>query len=83
MPLLLGQLSANLGDGQVHRGEDDARLKGLILADKGMVITPYSGQDSTDQDIKGNIIKRLDRVRIRKKEIADIIRYSGSFLYIF
>jgi len=71
-----------LGDGQIHRGKDNAGLKDLILADKGVVISPDSGQDGTNQDEGGNVMKGRDRVRVREKKAADVVRCPGSFLHI-
>ena len=56
---LLSQLSVNLGDGQVHSGKDNARLKGLVIADEGLVAPPDGG---ADQDGEGILFEDVMRV---------------------
>ena len=72
----------DLGDGQIHRGKDNAGLKDLTLADKGVMISPDSGLDGANQDEDGDVMKGRDRVRVREKEAADVVRCPGSFLHL-
>lgn len=46
------------------------------------MVPPDGCKGGTDQDEDGDVMKGLDRIRVRKKEAAYVLHRPGSFLHI-
>jgi hypothetical protein len=82
LALFFSQLGTNLGDSQVHGGQNDPRFEGLVFENKGKVISPDGGQNSPDQKKERSIFTGHNVVWTREEEAADVLRRPDSLLHI-
>jgi hypothetical protein len=80
--LLLSQLGTILGDSKVYGGRNDPRFEGLVLENKGKVVSPNGGQNRPEQKKKRNFVAGHDVVWTREEEAAGVLRRPDSLLYI-
>jgi hypothetical protein len=82
LALFFSQLGTSLGDSQVHGGQNDPRFEGLVLENKGKMVSPNGGQNSPGQKKKRDIVAGHNVVWTGEEEDADVLRRPDSFLRI-
>lgn len=80
--LFLSQLGTSLGDSHVYGGQNDLKFEGLVLANKGKVVSPNGGQNSPEQKKKWDTVAGHNVVWAGEEEAADVFRRPDSLFHV-
>jgi hypothetical protein len=69
LALFFSQFGTSLGDSQVHGSQNDPRFEGLVLENKGKVVSPNGGQNSPEQRKRGTSSRGTTSSGLGKKRL--------------